>query len=149
MKLTHHTDLALRVLLYIAQQGERAEEKVTIAEVANFYQVSHEHLRKVVHQLALAKFLSTSRGRHGGLTLARSASHINIGDVVAEMERNFEVIDCSALHCLLQGPCTLKHALSDAQDAFIKTLRTYTLASLMAQNGMRKRFMSIHRRQST
>ena len=140
MNLTHQTDLALRLLLYVAQQGERPD-LVTIAEVARFYQVSHEHLRKVVHRLALAKFLSTSRGRHGGLMLARPPAQINIGDVIEEMERNLDVVDCSALHCLLQGPCTLEHALSEARVSFINTLHTYTLANLMEPAGMQKRFV--------
>jgi len=143
MNLTHHTDLALRVLMYVALQGERPD-RVTIAEVAGFYQVSHEHLRKVVHQLALAKFLSTTRGRHGGLTLARPATCINVGDVVETMERKFEVVDCKALHCLLQGSCTLKHALTAARGSFVDTLRTYTLASLLEQQGMRQHFTPIH-----
>lgn len=142
MNLTHHTDLALRVLMYVALQDARPD-RVTIAEIADFYQVSHEHLRKVVHQLALAKFLSTTRGRQGGLTLAQPAACINVGDVVETMERNFEVVDCKALHCLLQGSCTLKHALTAARGAFVDTLRTYTLASLLEQRAMRQHFTSL------
>ncbi len=79
MRLTLYTDYSLRVLIYLAG---REEDLVTISEIADFYKISRNHLVKVVHNLGLNGYILTSRGRHGGIKLARPAQEIPIGDVV-------------------------------------------------------------------
>ncbi|MDO9372430.1 MAG: Rrf2 family transcriptional regulator, partial [Gammaproteobacteria bacterium] len=69
MQLTLHTDYALRVLIYLRLKGDSL---VTISEIADFYQISRNHLVKVVHHLANHGFIHTTRGKHGGMRLARS-----------------------------------------------------------------------------
>ena len=49
MQLTLHTDYSLRVLIYLTQ---KRADLATISEIANFYQISRNHLVKVVHHLA-------------------------------------------------------------------------------------------------
>lgn len=91
MQLTYFTDLSLRVLRYLAQKPA-GYPRVPMREIAHFYRVSHEHLRKVVHRLAAEGYLATTQGRHGGLRLGRPSSRINVGDVVEAMERDFFVL---------------------------------------------------------
>ncbi len=142
MQLSRFTDLSLRVLLYLAQKPAEPS-RVTMREVARFYRVSHEHLRKVVHLLAKEGFLVTAQGRHGGIALGRAPTRINVGDVVARMERDLSIIDCEAQSCVLRGPCTLKLALSTAADAFVAALRGYTLADLVADRPFATRFATL------
>ena len=54
MQLSRFTDYAMRVLIYAALYPERL---ITLAEVSEFYSVSFEHLRKVVHQLSTKGYL--------------------------------------------------------------------------------------------
>ncbi|MCP2935772.1 Rrf2 family transcriptional regulator, partial [Salmonella enterica subsp. enterica serovar Typhimurium] len=63
MRLTTMTDYALRLLMHVGQHPERL---CTIAEVAQAYGISEAHLMKVTHQLALAGWLDTVRGKGGG-----------------------------------------------------------------------------------
>ena len=49
MKLTTFSDYTLRVLMYLALNRERL---ATIPEIAAAYEISENHLMKVVHQLA-------------------------------------------------------------------------------------------------
>ena len=79
MRLTRFSDYSLRVLMYAATQGERL---ITIEEVAKTYRISRTHLMKVCNQLTKAGFLRATRGRSGGLTLARPPSEIGIGAVL-------------------------------------------------------------------
>lgn len=128
MQLTLHTDYSLRVLLYLAQKGG---EQATISEIAEFYQISRNHLVKVVHHLASAGFLHTMRGKHGGMTLARAANLISIGDVVRRMEPNFDIMECfstSNQPCVIASVCTLKTLLHQASYAFLSLLDSYTVA---------------------
>lgn len=64
MKLTQFTDYSLRVLIYLATDPER---RATIAEIARAFEVSESHLTKVVHHLSKCQYLSTVRGKGGGL----------------------------------------------------------------------------------
>jgi len=143
MELSRQTDLSLRLLLYLAHQPPR-RERVTMAEIARFYAVSHEHLRKVVHRLGRAGFVATAQGRRGGLSLGRAPDSIRIGDVVETMERDLSIVDCDAQRCVLKGPCTLKPALMAARAAFLDTLRGYSLADLIAHRPLATRFTRLH-----
>jgi Rrf2 family transcriptional regulator, nitric oxide-sensitive transcriptional repressor len=89
---------------------------------------------KVVHQLSVAGDIATTRGRRGGLRLARPASAINIGEVVRRTEPDMALVACfdTAQGCVIQSCCVLQRALSDALGAFVTVLDRYTLADLVA-----------------
>lgn len=67
MRLTHHADLALRVLMYLALSGER---RATIREISEAFGISRNHLMKVAHKLAGFGYLESTRGSGGGIRLA-------------------------------------------------------------------------------
>lgn len=99
MQLTLYTDYSLRVLLYL---GIHKNEKATINEIADYFKISRNHLVKVVHNLAVCGYIHTVRGKGGGMSLARPAEEINIGDVVRHTEPNFHVVECfnpQTTHC--------------------------------------------------
>jgi Rrf2 family nitric oxide-sensitive transcriptional repressor len=83
LHLTVQTDYSLRLLMYLALKEDGL---ATIAEVADSYGISKNHLMKVAHQLGLAGYIETVRGRRGGLRLARPAEAIGLGDVVRKTE---------------------------------------------------------------
>lgn len=140
MQLTRFTDYALRVLLYVGKQGGR---QCTVAEIAAYFRISPEHLRKVIHKMAKEGFLETRRGRHGGFVLAREPEKMRVGDVVLAMEKDLAIVDCDALDCRFSPGCSLKGALDRAGRAFIATLNEVTLADLFADRGMRQQFKRI------
>jgi Rrf2 family nitric oxide-sensitive transcriptional repressor len=131
MRLTGFTDYTLRTLVYLALQPDRL---VTIADIARAYDISVNHLMKVVHQLGVAGDVVTVRGRHGGLRLARPASAINIGEVVRRTEPDMALVACfdTMQRCVIQDGCVLQHVLGDALAAFLAVLDGYTLADLAA-----------------
>ncbi|MDH4274938.1 MAG: Rrf2 family transcriptional regulator [Gammaproteobacteria bacterium] len=131
MQLTLYTDYSLRVLLYLATQSET---RATISEIADFHDISRNHLMKVVHNLALAGFVTSQRGKFGGLSLARAAERISIGEVVRQTEPNFHLVECfdsKASNCRIDGACVLKHLLFRASEEFLKTLDLYTLQDML------------------
>lgn len=144
MQLTRFTDLGLRVLMYVAHAEGRAAP-VTRPELARFYRVSAEHLRKVVHRLASEGVLATVPGRGGGIRLGRAAHTIRLGTVVTLLEPDFAIVDCAALQCVLRGPCSLKTALDEAARAFVAALDRYSLADVLAQPAMRAQVLRLVR----
>lgn len=129
MQLTSYTDYSLRVLLFLAARDTPS----TITEIAETYQISRNHLVKVVHELGRRGFVRTERGRGGGVSLARPAKEIGIGDVVRAMEPNFHIVECfdpAKNECVITPQCALKHALVAANAAFMKVLDGYTVADV-------------------
>lgn len=131
MRLTTYTDYALRVLMFVAI---REESLTTISEISKAYGISRNHLMKVVHELGLAGYLETIRGKNGGLRLARSADKINIGRIVRECEENTVLVECfqeDGGDCRIVGVCMLRKVLRDALNAFFTELDQYTLKDLI------------------
>ncbi len=130
MRLTLYTDYSLRVLLYLAgKEGEL----VTISDLADFYKISRNHLVKVVHNLGLNGHILTTRGRNGGLRLARPAKEIFIGDVVRSTEPDLDLLECfnsATDQCVITRSCSLKSVLFKARADFMGVLDQYSLADL-------------------
>jgi Rrf2 family nitric oxide-sensitive transcriptional repressor len=129
MQLTKFSDYALRVLMYAHAAGDR---RVTIEEMAASYRISRAHLMKVVNALTRAGYLTAVRGRSGGLTLARPAETIRLGEVIRSTEPDFALVECFATgnRCVITGCCRLPGVLSEALAAFLETLDRHTLADI-------------------
>jgi len=140
MYLSRHSDYSLRVLLYLAA---RPDERGTLSKIAAYFNISHEHLRKVVHELGKAGFINTFQGKGGGMELARPPEQINVGDVLARLEGTTPLIDCAAIECRLSPFCSLSNALAEAQKAFFQSLGRHTLADLISSKEMVRKLISV------
>ncbi|MFD1190960.1 RrF2 family transcriptional regulator [Phenylobacterium conjunctum] len=126
MKLRRLTDYALRVLIYVAETPGR---RCSVPEIAAAHSISEHHLVKVAHRLGQLGYLSTARGRGGGLSLSASPEAINLGEVVRKLEGDDCPVDCSS--CILARRCTLSGLLNRATQAFYDDLSRQTLADLI------------------
>ena len=128
MRLTSFTDYGLRVLMRLAGDPDRA---FSTADLADEFRVSRNHLAKVISALAGAGYLETRRGGGGGARLARPASDIRLGDVVAMLEADQALVECfspGGTACTLMPGCRLKARLARAEAAFLADLNASTLA---------------------
>lgn len=142
MHLSMHTDYGLRVLVALAISPDHT---ASAPEMAEAYGISLHHLRKVVQQLAHAGYVTTTRGRTGGVELARAPNQIRIGDVARALETDFHIVECFKAHentCVITPACTLQHALEQASQAFLATLDRYTLADVTRERGALMRLLS-------
>lgn len=128
MRLTRYTDYAMRVLLHLGAEPERM---ASISEIAEAYDISRNHLVKVVHDLAKSGYLDTTRGRSGGIRLARSPNCINIGEVLRHTEDGFKLVDCA--NCIIAPACGLTAVVNEALAAFLDVFHRYTLADLLGR----------------
>ena len=130
MRLTSFTDYSLRVLIFLAAEPGR---RGTIAEIAQAFDISENHLMKVVHLLGREGLLANVRGKGGGLQLAQPPRSINVGDVVRITEGRplpAECFDADRNACVITPVCRLRGVLSDAVKAFYAVLDRYTLEDL-------------------
>jgi Rrf2 family nitric oxide-sensitive transcriptional repressor len=131
MKLTQYSDLGLRLLMYLAL---RKGESATIQEVSDRFAVSKNHMVKISHQLTKSGLIESTRGRNGGVRLARLPESINVEQALRATEENFDLVECFGAaknHCVITGICKLRSVLDAALEAFFEVLREVSLADLV------------------
>jgi len=133
VRLTIFTDYTLRVLIYLGVQRDEGR-LATISDVASAYGISENHLMKIVHHLAKQGYVETTRGKGGGMRLARPPEQINLGDVVRGAEDDLAIVECfqkGNLKCPIVSACALNGILGRAMRAFFDVLDSRTLADLI------------------
>ncbi|MGH6684416.1 MAG: Rrf2 family transcriptional regulator [Pseudolabrys sp.] len=143
MRLTVHTDYALRLLMYLAL---KRDGYATISEIASRYGISKNHLMKVAYRLGTAGYIDTVRGRSGGLRLARPAEAISLGNIVRETEPDMALVPCFKpveADCAILPSCALRSALGRATAAFLRVLDEYSLGDLVKQRAPLRNLLSI------
>lgn len=108
---------------------------VRIEDIATAYGISKAHLLKSSRQLGQLGFLTTLRGRSGGVKLALPPEKIGLGAVLREIEDTGEFVECFNLEtntCPLAGECKLTAQFRRGVEAFFAALDDVTLADLVA-----------------
>lgn len=134
MRLTLRTNLAMRTLMHCAV---RYPDSLRTADVARACNASFHHVAQVVNQLESEGYLNTTRGRGGGIQLAKPADEISVGKVFRVFEADLPFAECmdqTRNTCPLTSACLLKGMLCDALGAFYATLDRQTVADLVANN---------------
>ncbi|MGN1402172.1 MAG: RrF2 family transcriptional regulator [Bacillus sp. (in: firmicutes)] len=142
MKLTTFSDYSIRVLLYLAANEGKMS---SIQEIADSYQISKNHLMKVIYQLGKKGYIETLRGRNGGIRLGLKPEEINIGKLVRDTEEDFHIAECfSPDHetCPIRSFCAMKGVLNHALQAFMNVLDSYTLEDVTKNKVMLKQMLS-------
>lgn len=141
--MTAFTDYSLRVLMYLATEPD---ERATIAKIATAFDVSENHLVKVVHFLGQQGWLANVRGKGGGLQLALPPERIGIGQVIRQTEGNSVVAECFGQGggaCCLSGNCRLQSVLHQAVTAFHAVLDRYTLQDVVTNRAHLARILFV------
>lgn len=129
MRLTQRTDFALRALMTLAA---REPLGATADDIADVHGLSVSHTRKVLQALRKEGFVVSKQGRGGRSWLARSASEIDLADVVRALEPDALVACFGARSdCILDGSCGLTGALHRASRAFYDALTGVSLNELV------------------
>lgn len=128
MKITQFTDFSIRLLIYLSHHRDRV---VTVREVAEYYDISAEHLKKIVRSLAELGHLQTVRGKHGGLRLAREPGDIDLGQLFRNQE-NLALLPCHEPcdTCPIVD-CRLRSMVDQALAAFLGVFDGKTLADVI------------------
>ena len=131
MQLSKFTDYSVRVLIYLATLEK--DELTQISEVSEIYQISRNHLVKVVYKLGQIGLIETLRGKNGGFRLNADPKDLRVGALIRELEP-LEILNCSPLACNISGFCALSKYLVDAKERFLEELDQYTIADLVGQS---------------
>jgi len=142
MQLSKFTDYAMRTLMHLAL----AEKHIlTTRQIAEIHDAKFNHLAKVAQWLVQKGYVTSERGRSGGLRLALPTNEINIGQLIRDLESQTNLVEClrpDGGNCILTPTCGLTHALKVAQDAFFSSLEGLTLSDLTEKDQGMTRLIS-------
>ena len=133
MQITRQADYAVRAVMHLAnlQSGERA----STSSVAREQHIPPSFLAKIISQLSIAGLLHTSRGAHGGVTLARDAKDITLLDVVEAIDGPIRLHDCVVQGgvCGFEAHCPIRSVWCEVQEDVVARLRSTDFAELLAR----------------
>ena len=144
MRLTKQTNYAIRILMYCAANDGKLSQ---IPEIASAYHLSESFLFKILKPIVKHGFVESTRGRNGGIRLARPASEIKLSDIVRITEDNFSMADCfeaEGSNCPLVDNCGLNSALKEALGAFFAVLDKYTIDDITNNNSRINELLGLH-----
>ena len=129
MRLTRQSEIAIGILVTCARSPEdHVLTSVAAAEVA----ATKGHAAKIVNLLVHAGFLRATRGRYGGLSLARPANAIAIGAVLRHTQTDLaEACRTARRNDLAQRPLTT--IVAAAQSMLIALMDRFTIADLVTE----------------
>ncbi len=142
MQLTKYTDYAFRTLIFLGLQPPN--ELVTITMVAEHFDMPRNHLVKIVHNLGKLGYITTVRGKGGGIRLAHPPSKISLREIVEAMEEKLEPVNCHQPSCKIVAACQLRTVLAEAQEAFLAVLGKYTLADLQQRPDQLQKLLKLY-----
>lgn len=136
MKISTKGRYALRLMIYLAEQGEGSI--TTLREVSESQGISVKYLEQLVPALAGAGLLLGHRGARGGYSLRRPAAEITAGDIIRASEGTMAPVACledELVVCPRQDFCeTLDFwkGLDDVVDSYMDSVKLSDLAAQSA-----------------
>ncbi|MPS74502.1 MAG: Rrf2 family transcriptional regulator [Chryseobacterium sp.] len=130
MRLNHFTDFSMRVLMYLNKKNNT--DSSSLDELTERFNISRNHLVKVVQFLSNNGLVLTKRGKNGGILISEKATQMRLGDLINLLEQDeTPVISCISKPCVFSSHnCKLKSFLDIAYQAFLDSLNKNRLSDL-------------------
>ena len=141
LELTKKADYALRLMI---QLGDASERGLSTAEVSRREDIPHQFLRKVGRELVTAGLLHSSRGAHGGLSLAHPAQTIALLEIVRAVDAPVMsrcVVDPCA--CTRRSRCAVYPVWRRLQQEMEIAMEQVFLSELVERHRLAKRTTTI------
>lgn len=134
MNLSKFTDYGFRILICLGNSPDRI---FTVDELASILNLSSHHIKKIVYKLSKYGYISSTKGRNGGIKLGLDPKDINLGKVLEITEDNLNLVECFSVKgnsCNISKLCKLKPIINDALIAFKSVFYQYTLQDVLDES---------------
>ena len=139
MKLSAQEEYGLRCMLTLARAESGAS--LTIPQIAAAERISGPNVAKLLRALKAGGYVVALRGQSGGYTLARKATEINVGEVLACLGGRFFDAGFCGRHssatrgCGHNSDCSVRSVWRLVQRAVDDVLGRLSLADLLVEEG--------------
>jgi Rrf2 family protein len=148
MKLTSHEEYGFRCLVKIGSSVGNNGGALTIPEISEAEGISQAYVAKLLRILRRGGFVKSARGNIGGYSLARPASQIVVGEVLAALGgKMFETDFCEshsghAKVCAHSTDCSIRSLWTRVQVALDEVLGKTTLHDVLGSEKQMSGFLT-------
>jgi len=134
MKLSTRTRYGVRLMLDLAVNKDKGQ--VFLKDIARQEEISEKYLSLIIIPLKAAGLVNSTRGAHGGYTLAKPASDISLKDIVDILEGDTCLVDCvkNPSKCSRSSTCASRDLWTSLSESISSTLGTTTLEDLVKKS---------------
>lgn len=131
MKLSTRSRYGVRMMADLAENF--GNKPVFLKDIAKREEISEKYLSIIVIPLRGAGLIQSTRGAHGGYTLAKRPEEISIQDIFDALEGKICLVDCveNPQECPRVGICPTRDIWSVLGEKIRETLNSVTLADLV------------------
>jgi len=136
--VTREADYAIRALLRLALQEDGQVLSTTV--LSEEMEIPYRFLRKILLKLLEEGFVTSTRGKQGGLRLAKPPTTVSLLDIIQMMNPEAVLLnDCLADpdFCDRSERCVVHMALAEIQQELCKRVSEVSLATLVQREHQR------------
>ena len=135
MRITTWAEYGIICALHLAKRV--ADGPVTGREIAATERLPADYVEQILLRLRRAEIIRSTRGAHGGYTLARPAAEVSVRDVIAASELSTFDLHCvshpvGADRCADSGNCSIRPVWVLLQQKIDEVLESVNLEDLLA-----------------
>ena len=126
MQITRQADYALRTIVYLSRL--EPDDKAPTSLIAEKQQIPSSFLAKIISQLSVAGLIHTSRGAHGGVSLAKTPEEISVLEVIEAIDGPVMLNECTTNPgiCPFTGDCPMRLIWCDTRQDLLAKLNSIT-----------------------
>lgn len=131
LQISRRIEYGTRAMVYLASLPDGIT--TSFREIAKKMVIPEDFLAKILKTLVRAKLVKSTRGSHGGYSLARAAKDVSFLDVIEAVEGPVAVNVCtSPTHdgCEFVGRCTMQGVWQEGQNQMVELYRKTGLDKL-------------------
>lgn len=134
MRLSTKSRYGTRAVLDIALQEKTV---IPLKDIAKRQQLSLSYLEHLVTPLIIGSILRSSRGREGGISLAKPPAEIKLSEIIQILEGQTVTVDCvkNSSVCERSEFCVTRDLWVKVNDAMDDVLKSTTIADLVEKHG--------------
>lgn len=134
MRITTWAEYGIICALHLAKRV--ADGPVTGREIAATERLPADYVEQILLRLRRANIIRSTRGAHGGYSLARPASEVSVRDVIAASELSTFDLHCVSHpvgedRCADSGNCSIRPVWVLLQQKIDEVLESVNLADLL------------------
>ncbi len=131
LQISRKIEYGTRAMVFLASLPDGMT--TTFREIAHLMDIPQQYLAKILKILVRARLVRSTRGSHGGYSLAKAASRISFLEVIEALEGPVHVNVCTdAGHkgCHFTGACTMYSVWRQGQERMLEVYRATKLDKL-------------------
>lgn len=145
MKLSSKGRYGARLMLDLALHYGNGNGLVLLKDIAERQEISEKYLGHLIAPLKAVGLINSSRGAHGGYTLAKAPQDITLAEVVQAVEGNLSVVECvsSPEVCSRVEVCVTRDIWSRLSEKITEVLDSTTLQDMVELHAQKQKSHSL------